>query len=217
MKSFIFIDGNNLYYRLKSVAEFYSRKNNQEYGTIDFNFKEFCNFLAKETDICGIRYYVGQVKRSFNKNNKDFEKAEKMYASQQRLAAHLKNQGIEIKYGKLLKEPSQSGIYHEKGVDVQIAVDMIKLARENFYDIAYLLSSDSDLIPAVEEVKFLKKTVIYVGVKRIPTLEQLKILQEQKKDPYCISYGLTKLSSDFKIIEKEQVLLFLGAKNKMLL
>lgn len=161
-------------------------------------------------------YYVGQVRRVPNKNSKYFQKAERMYAAQQRLAAHLQNQGIS-KYGKLLKDPSPNGVYHEKGVDVQIAVDMIKLARENFYDAAYLLSSDSDLVPAVREVKLLGKSVIYVGLKKIPSPDELKVLQEKKKDPYCISYALTKNASDFKIIEKDQVLPFLQIKNKTLL
>ena len=38
----------------------------------------------------------------------------------------------------------------EKGVDVRIATDMIMLAWADSYDIAVLVSSDSDLVPAAE-------------------------------------------------------------------
>jgi len=40
-KSFVFIDGSNLYHRIKSVADFYLRKDGSEFGTIDFDFKGF--------------------------------------------------------------------------------------------------------------------------------------------------------------------------------
>lgn len=215
-KSFIFIDGNNLYHRIKSVADYLLRESGQKYGTVDFDYKGFCNSFKGETDLQEIRYYVGQVKRLNNGENKDIQKSEQMYAAQQRLAGYLQKENIFIKYGKLLREPNPSGIYHEKGVDVQIAVEMIRFARQNKYDVVYLVSSDSDLIPAVKEVKSLQKEVVYVGVKRIPTPEALKNLQEQKKDPYGISYGLTKVASDFKIIEKEQVFPFLKLKEKRL-
>ncbi len=41
----------------------------------------------------------------------------------------------------------------EKGVDVRIATDMIMLAWAQSYDIAVLVSSDSDLIPAAESLQ----------------------------------------------------------------
>jgi uncharacterized LabA/DUF88 family protein len=46
-----------------------------------------------------------------------------------------------------------SGAYHEKGVDVRIAVDMIVGAYENEFDTVILISSDTDLIPAVEKIR----------------------------------------------------------------
>jgi len=51
----------------------------------------------------------------------------------------------------------------EKGVDVNIAVDMLVAAYENLADTIYLVSSDTDLIPAVKKAQEKGKTVIYVG------------------------------------------------------
>lgn len=41
----------------------------------------------------------------------------------------------------------------EKGIDVRIALDMVRLARENAYDVALLFSQDQDLSEAVDEVR----------------------------------------------------------------
>jgi len=38
----------------------------------------------------------------------------------------------------------------EKGIDVAIAVDMIRLAMNGYMDTAILFSSDNDLLPAIE-------------------------------------------------------------------
>lgn len=41
----------------------------------------------------------------------------------------------------------------EKGIDIRIALDMVRLARENQYDVALLFSQDQDLSEAVNEIK----------------------------------------------------------------
>ena len=42
---------------------------------------------------------------------------------------------------------------HEKGVDVRIALDVIRLAHEQAYDVAVIFSQDQDLTEVVDEVK----------------------------------------------------------------
>ena len=51
----------------------------------------------------------------------------------------------------------------EKGVDTAIATDMIKLAWADAYDIAVLVTSDADFIPAVEFLDQKGKRVIQAG------------------------------------------------------
>lgn len=43
--------------------------------------------------------------------------------------------------------------WEEKEVDVKLAVDMISMAHRDEYDVAYLLSGDSDFAPAVKEAR----------------------------------------------------------------
>lgn len=38
----------------------------------------------------------------------------------------------------------------EKGIDVKLAIDLIKLATEDVYDVAVVFSADTDLLPALE-------------------------------------------------------------------
>lgn len=55
------------------------------------------------------------------------------------------------------------GKFHEKGVDVQIAVDIVRGSIKNEFDKCYLISSDTDLLPAIQTAKDEKKEIIYVG------------------------------------------------------
>jgi hypothetical protein len=41
----------------------------------------------------------------------------------------------------------------EKGVDVRLALDIVRLARQGAYDVALVFSQDQDLTEAVDEVK----------------------------------------------------------------
>ena len=52
--------------------------------------------------------------------------------------------------------------YHEKGVDVALACEMVRLAQANAFDVAYLLSGDADFVPAVEVVRSFGKRVMLV-------------------------------------------------------
>jgi len=118
-----------------------------------------------------------------------------MYADQQRLFKELIRQNIEIILGQLIQH--RDGTYHEKGVDVRLAVEMIRLARQDKYDIAYLLSSDTDLVPAVEEVLSFNKKVKYIGA-----------ADSQ-------SFGLSKVTGNYLILRLEDIEDFLNTGAKL--
>lgn len=62
--------------------------------------------------------------------------------------------GAEVPDGVILEHLT----FTEKGIDVRIAVDLIRFCREGAYDVAVLFSRDKDLAEAVEEVKRLAKS-----------------------------------------------------------
>ena len=122
---------------------------------LSFNFSKFSKWLCGDNQLAEIRYYIGAVRRQKN------SKSEELYNDQQRLFYKLQQQNIKIILGQLIQHKDKS--YHEKGVDVRLSVEMIRLARQDKYDVAYLLSSDTDLVPAVEEVLSFRKEVKYIG------------------------------------------------------
>ncbi|MBT9131742.1 NYN domain-containing protein [candidate division NPL-UPA2 bacterium Unc8] len=85
----------------------------------------------------------------------------------------------------LIRHPDKT--YHEKGVDVRLSVEMIRFARENKYNIAYLVSSDTDLVAAVEEVRSIGKTIQYVGI------------------PKGQSYGLSSVANNVRLLRLEEI------------
>lgn len=64
--------------------------------------------------------------------------------------------------------------YHEKGVDVKIATDLLVGAYEDLYNRAYLVSSDTDLRPAIRKARSKGKQIEYVGFVHQPSQALLR-------------------------------------------
>jgi len=64
--------------------------------------------------------------------------------------------------------------YEEKACDVILAINLVLMARNDNYDIAYLITGDSDLTPAVEMVRQIGKEIVlvYFWDKYLPKDEQ---------------------------------------------
>lgn len=63
---------------------------------------------------------------------------------------------MELKLGRL---QGQYPDVKEKGIDVQLSVDLIRFAFNNSYDIAIIISSDGDYVPAIQLAKDLGKII----------------------------------------------------------
>jgi len=163
---FICFDGSNFYHILKSPKI-------NIHNTLKFDYKKFAGWLADGRDIIACKYYVGVIK--FDPHNP--AKSQKRVSNQQRLFSHLEKQNIKVVRGYLMKN---EGIYKEKGVDVRIAVDLLSGAYENQYDTFILISSDTDLIPAIQKAISLGKNVEYVGSSYGPSFGLIKTVSESK-------------------------------------
>ena len=92
---------------------------------------------------------------------KYIEKQKRNFKGQKDLFEDLKgNPLIETKHTPL--KQSEGEVY-QKGVDVLMAVDIVNLAHMDAYDIAIILSGDTDLIEAVKLIKSLGKTAVIVS------------------------------------------------------
>lgn len=148
---------------------------------LDFEFDDFAHFLANGRKITGKRFYVGTVRERVG----DIKSKEVM-ARQTKLFTVLHLQGWEIKTSKLRTRIERiiidervknylslvkRGVYEieyartrEKGIDVKLATDLIVGAVDDQYDVAIVVSSDADLVPAVDWIRYrTKKKVEYVG------------------------------------------------------
>ena len=155
----VYIDGNNFYKYLKD------KEINFPKG-IRFSFSKFVNFLIGERKLISKRYYVG-VARNFDNS----EKSKMIVSGQQKFLTKIENEGFKIKRGKVMYD---GGKIREKGTDVKIATDLIIGTVDDIYDTVILVSSDTDLIPALNYVRYKKKRIEYVGFSHAPSLGMQK-------------------------------------------
>ena len=133
----IFIDGSNLYHGLRS------------------NFRRHdLNFTAFASKLCGDRrlfrtYYYNVLQ--------DPTQRPDTYREQQEFLDNLrKTPYLEIRLGST---KVAQGIPVEKGIDIMLATDLLYFAWNDFYDVAVLVSGDSDFAYALQAVKNMGKHV----------------------------------------------------------
>ena len=133
----IFIDGSNLYHGLKNT-----------FHRQDLSFADFI------TKLCGQR----KLFRTYYYNIlQDPTKWPDTYREQQEFLDILnKTPYLEIRLGTT--KVSQ-GVPVEKGIDIMLATDLLYFAWNNIYDVAILVSGDSDFAYAIKVVKNIGKHV----------------------------------------------------------
>jgi len=170
----IYIDGGNFYHLVLKKLKV---------NELNLDFDAFVLFLANERIIPEMskRFYVGTIRE------KEGDPKSKIAMSRQTtFFSVLKKGKWEIKTSKLktrieeiqvdkrvleYKNLEKAGIktitierLREKGIDVKLATDLIVGAVDNKYDTAIVVSSDSDLVPAIDWVRHrMKKKVEYIG------------------------------------------------------
>lgn len=147
MSNLVIIDGSNFYHKAKVLAP------NVHLSTLNYR-KLFEGIIGSAQS--DIEYCVGEIKLQKGAS----EKARHMYAGQQTLFYNLQKQRIVVKKGFMLKSQE---VYHEKGVDVRIAIDIVRGALKNEYDTCFVVSSDSDILPAIRDAINVGKKVVYVA------------------------------------------------------
>lgn len=168
MGIFLFIDGENFKYKIRAV---FKDENKGKPIWHKYNFKGLLDKVLEGVKIDRKVFYFAKIKE--HKESKD--KSKQLIEEQRLLKTHLENQGFEvILSGRVRgqKEEDQNGkniiIFKEKGVDVKIAVDMVSLACDKKVKEIILCSSDSDLQPAIQEIKNRDVKCIYLGFESQP-------------------------------------------------
>ena len=141
-KAAVFIDGG--YFDVILIEKF-------DWARI--NYERLSNLLCGEYERWSTFYYHCTP---WQDDPPTDEQRRKLSQMQKFLTALKRSPRFEIRLGKLVM---RSDGPHQKGVDIQIAIDMVKLAASDRIDKAILISGDSDLVPAVRAVQDLNVLV----------------------------------------------------------
>lgn len=170
MKSVVYIDGQNFLYKVADVL-IRNRCINNKQELQAFNFRGLFERALNSTEI-NIRYYGTRL--HLYKEPPEIAEKSRIIINQSRIMRNcLIQQDIEyVESGNLkLRDGDicrfcgkQSLHFQEKGVDVKIAVDMTMDAQTGRFDEHIVVSSDNDLLPAVQYLRKLNKRVVYVGI-----------------------------------------------------
>ena len=161
-RCFILIDGSNFYFKLKNLKLHY---------LINFDFTQFNRSIIAKGKLVACNYYVGKIRTDGS------EKTQRLFNNQRKLFTHLKRHKVRYSLGYLLKS---DGKFHEKGVDVNIAVDILVATYENLCDHIILVSSDTDLLPAIKKARQKGKTIEYIGFSHSPSLAMIANCSESR-------------------------------------
>jgi uncharacterized LabA/DUF88 family protein len=133
----IFIDGSNLYHSLRG-----------NYKRHDLNFADFTSKLCGSRRLFRTYYY--------NVLQDPIQRPDGYREQQEFLDSLRKTPYLEIRLGST---KVTQGIPVEKGIDVMLATDLLYFAWNDFYDVAMLVSGDSDFAYALQAVKNMGKHV----------------------------------------------------------
>ena len=123
---------------------------------MNFNFDKFIKNIVGDRKLVRTYYYTAPL---------DINYDAKGYANQQRFFDKINRiQNFKLVLCRMQKvKIDGKTIYQVKEDDIQLAVDMVKLAYNNAYDTAILVSSDGDFVPAVKAIKEIGKNVENIG------------------------------------------------------
>ena len=130
----VYIDGSNLYHSLRSLA-----------GKTNLNFLKFGRKLAEDRKLQRIYYYNAPV---------DQTKEPERYKEQQKFFQALGYVDyLELRLGRLIYRDWPNVTPYEKGIDIKLATDMLVHGTNANYDVAILVSGDTDFVDALQAVK----------------------------------------------------------------
>lgn len=160
----LYIDGENLRHYIKKVLrEKDLPKKNVTLLNIDLS--KLLDKILKGIKVSKKIYYSAKLRQ----HKGTLKKSKELIQKQRVLKTKLEKQGFDfvmsgnVRPQKIIVNKKPKIIFKEKGVDVKIAVDLVTAACDKKVKTVILCSSDSDLQPAVREIKSRGVKVIYLG------------------------------------------------------
>ena len=201
MRNIVYIDGQNFLYKASEIlAKHGLIMDKQDLHAI--NIRPMLEKLFPNEEL-EIRFFgVAKIKRRPDLGQEILDKSIRFSDNLRRVRNNLAKQNINyIEAGKLKIRDSdvckncgsKDYRYQEKGVDVGIAVSIVEDALKNEVDRIILVSSDTDLIPAVLCAKRAGKDVTYVGFSERLTralVDECNVTQALRDDEIIDAYKI---------------------------
>lgn len=149
-KCILFIDGENFLYKVEDVLkEEGIDRTKVDLALIDLD--KLTREALKGFSILRKIFYASRL----HLHPATKRKSKELIRIQRKLRNNLLKLGYEFIIAGNVRAQKVNGkiIFREKGVDVKIAVDLVALACDKKLETAILCSSDSDLQPAVKELR----------------------------------------------------------------
>ena len=194
MGRIVLIDGENLVHGIRNLAANGKEKVSRE-KLLGFPYRKLIQTVLEDESKAQFFFYGAKL-REIKQDKKLLNKSKEIIKWQSRLVNDLQKEGIQfVKVGNLRareRDPCpkcQHQEWHliEKGVDVGLAVAMVSQANRN--NEIVLVSSDTDLLPAVRIAKQSSK-LIYIGyennlvVSLVRNTHLTRVITEQMVDKF---------------------------------
>lgn len=169
MKTILLIDGENFKNKIASV---FKEAGGERPVWDQYDFKRLLEGVLAGVETDRAIFYFARIKEHSDTR----EKSQQLIEEQRRLKTHLERQGFEvIMAGSVRGHVERNGllgrkllVFREKGVDVKIAVDMVRWACDGKAERFIIGSSDSDLQSAIAEVRKRGVQCVYLGFEAQP-------------------------------------------------
>ena len=157
----LFIDSENFRRKISAILKAQGKEKPEWH---EYDFAGLFDKVLKDEGVDRKIFYGAKIQ----KYKETDEKSKKLIGEQRSLKLSLEKSGIEFIFGgkvvgNPISEENPSLIFKEKGVDVRLAIDMVEMAYQNKLNTAIIGSSDSDLQPAIGELKKKGVGCIYMG------------------------------------------------------
>lgn len=146
-----FFDGQNLYHAAKAAFG----HTYPNYDVIKLS-QEICT--GKGWQLQQVRFYTGVPDLTDDANWHRFWAAKLLHMSRQKVHVFSRSLRYRNRRIRLPDGTEQTFLYaEEKGIDVRIAIDIIRMAHHAEYDVALVFSQDQDLSEVADEVRVIAR------------------------------------------------------------
>lgn len=183
-KTIVYIDGENFLHRVEDVLKSRTLIQKKE-EIIRLDITTLFQDIFPEYQL-ELRYYGTKIRTHDITDPTVLDRAKVMVESQRRLKRNLENQGcafiisgsLRLRQVTCSSCQKTSHVFKEKGVDVRQAVDIAEEAGEGVCQI--IVSSDSDLLPALHAARAKGSHLIYVHHAEQPNFAMIKAAGETR-------------------------------------